>query len=67
MRPMTNEIPRRCYIDKLTPAEKAIYDALGAVESVGAHPLLTEVSELLSQAREKLADYVDNVQPTLAR
>jgi hypothetical protein len=52
-------IPRRCYIDKLTPAEKAIYDALVAVEAVGADPLLTEVSELLSQARSKMADYVD--------
>ena len=33
---MTNNdlIPRRCRIDKLTPAEKAIYDAFVEVEKV---------------------------------
>jgi hypothetical protein len=54
-----NEIPRRCYINKLTPTELSIYECLGKVEELGADPLLTEVSELLSQARSKLADWVD--------
>jgi len=56
-----DDIPRRIRIDRLTPAERAIYDALIAVEAVGAHPLLTEAVVLLQEARSKVADYVDGV------
>ena len=58
---MTNNdlIPRRCRIDKLTPAEKAIYDAFVEVEKVWADIRLTEVVTLLSQARELLADFIE--------
>lgn len=38
-----DEIPRRIRLDKLTPAEKAIFDAVDVVEGMGAHPLLTEI------------------------
>lgn len=54
---------RRNDLNQITPAEKAIYDASVAVESSGAHPLLTEAVELLFQARQKVADYVDLVVP----
>lgn len=54
-----NDIPRRCDTLRDTPAEKAIRDALSAVEGVGAHPLLTDAVVLLDQARNKVADYVD--------
>ena len=51
--------PRACRIDQFSPAEKAIYNAQQAVESVGAHPALTEAAVLLAQARAKVAEYVD--------
>jgi hypothetical protein len=55
--------PRRHCLYLFTPAEKAIYDALQAVEAVGAHPLLTDAVVLLGQARDKVADYVDTQIP----
>lgn len=52
-------IPRRIRLDLMTPAETAITQAMYAVESAGADTLLTDAINLLSQAREKVADYVD--------
>jgi len=51
--------PRRNRIDLLTPAEKAIYDAVQEVEKAGADVRLTESVILLSKARDLVADYVD--------
>lgn len=50
---------RRNDILQMTPAEKAIHDAMIAVENEGAHPLLTDAVGLLDQARHKVADYVE--------
>jgi len=59
------EIPRRCYINKMSPAELAIHDAKRVVEEAGCDVLLTEAIILLSEAQEKVADYFDlmSVQP----
>ena len=54
-----NGIPRRCRIDLYTPAEKAIAAAVEAVEAAGAHPLLTDAVQLLSDAQNKVADFVE--------
>jgi hypothetical protein len=54
-----NKFPRRSCIYLLTPAEKAVYDAVQAVENVGADVRLTDAVMLLQQVREKLADYFD--------
>mgnify|MGYP000390830956 CR=1 FL=1 len=35
------DVPRRCYLEELTPEERAIRDLVGAIEHLGAHPLLT--------------------------
>ena len=51
--------PRRNRLDLFTDAEKAIWDATHAVEAVGAHPLLTDAVNLLAQARDKVADFVE--------
>ena len=59
---MSNEIPRRAYINKLTPAEHAIYDAIAAVEAAGADVRLTDAVNLLQAARHSVADYVDGVE-----
>jgi hypothetical protein len=55
-----NEIPRRIRIDLFTPAELAIYNAQQEVEKAGADVRLTKASILLSQAREAVADFVDD-------
>ena len=52
-------ISRRIHIERLTPAERAIRDAMITVEEAGADPLLTDAVNLLQQARDKVADYVD--------
>lgn len=59
MSSVIGDIPRRIRLDLNTPAELAIRAAIDAVEAAGAHVLLTEAVILLSQAREKVADYVD--------
>jgi hypothetical protein len=53
------DIPRRSRIDQMTPAERAIYDALGVVEAAGADVRLTDAVVLLQAARERVADFVD--------
>ena len=58
---MRDDIPRRIRIDKFTPAERAIYDAVQAVEAAGCDPRLTKAVSLLCEARERVADYVDGV------
>ena len=55
-----NDIPRRARVDLYTPAETAIRNAMIVVEEAGAHPLLTEAITLLSQAKDKVADFVDS-------
>lgn len=60
-------IPRRIRLDLLSPAEIAIYQAIQAVEEVGAHPLLTEAVILLGQAKNKVSDYMDEHADWLAR
>lgn len=52
-------IPRRCRIDLLTPAELAIRAAVLKVEEAGCDPLLTDALVLLTQAKEKVADFID--------
>jgi len=56
---MIDGIPRRDRMDLYTPAEKAIRKAMEAVEGAGAHPLLTDAINLLSQAHDKVADFVE--------
>lgn len=58
-----SEIPRRCRLDKMTPAELAITEAMRVVEGAGCDPQLTVAIVLLGKAREKVADFVDEVKP----
>lgn len=51
--------PRRVYQDLHTPAEKAITDAMRAVEDLPPDPRLTEAVALLELARTRVADFVD--------
>lgn len=58
---LADGIWRRCRIDLLTPAEMAVYDALQAVERLGADERLTQAVCLLQEARGRVADYVESV------
>ncbi len=56
---MIDGAPRRARIDLYSDAEKAIHDAVQAVEEAGANVLLTEAVVLLHRAQEKVADFVE--------
>lgn len=58
------DMPRRIRLELMTPEELAIFNMVGEIEKLGAHPLLTDVVVLLSEARSKLADWVDLALPT---
>lgn len=60
---MSYEPPRRVRIDLFTPAEKAIYDAVQAVEAAGCDERLTRAVIKLQEARDLVADFVDGVPP----
>lgn len=57
----TLEVPRRCRIDRMMPAELAITEAMRAVEAMPADPCLTDAIVLLGKARDRVADFVDGV------
>lgn len=62
---MTNsfeDIPRRSQMQQWSVAEYSIFSAIQTVEFTGCHPLLTEAVQLLVQAKEKVADFVDQEQ-----
>lgn len=55
------QVPRRNRLDLCTPAEMAIYNAVQEVEKLAADVRLTDAVTLLQQAREKVADFIDDV------
>jgi len=55
----SEKLPRRIRLDKHTPAEKAITEAMNAVEEAGCDVLLTEAVVMLAEARDKVSDFVD--------
>ena len=56
------DIPRRCKLGCLTPAELAIREAIIAVEELPADVRLTNAVVLLQKAFTAVADYVDGVE-----
>ena len=54
-------IPRRARMEQWSPAERAIYDALQAVEAMPADERLTDAVVLLGAAKDSVADYLDGV------
>lgn len=55
------EIPRRIQMQKWTPAEMAIYKAVESVEAMPADTRLTYAVCKLQDAKNLVADFVDNV------
>lgn len=57
---MANEIPRRAYLDRLTPEEKMIHDCIVAIEQMPfADVKLTLAQVKLQEAKNLLSDWVD--------
>lgn len=54
-----NGIPRRQRMDKCVPAELAIYKAMEEIENIGADVRLTEAIIILNEARNLVADFID--------
>ena len=54
------EIPRRARVDQWTAAEHAIDAAVQAVEKAGADLRLSDAVTLLYEARQSVADFVDD-------
>lgn len=53
--------PRRICLDRLTPAELALHQALVEVENLGADTRLTEVVVMIQKARDIVADCIEGV------
>jgi hypothetical protein len=60
MTEITKDLPRRIRIDLMTPAELAITNAMHEVEIAGASIELTNAVIKLMEARNLVADHVDN-------
>ena len=60
-------IPRRQHLDRMTPAERSIYNATQAVEALPADERLTRAVVLLDEARGLVGDFVDGVSGREAR
>ena len=54
-------IPRRMRMDKWCHAERVIYNAVQTIEEMPADVHLTDAQNILTQARNKVADYIDNL------
>lgn len=61
-----SDASRRNHMEYWCPAERAIYEASLEVEKMPAHVRLTDAVVLLSQARDAVADFVDEQSVTVA-
>ena len=59
--PDPHTLPRRVQVDRMTPAELAIREAIQEVENIGVDILLTDAVNLLAAAKDSVADYVDGI------
>lgn len=64
---MEKEIPRRIRQDLWIKQEKLIFNAMQEVEKMPADTRLTDAVILLSQAQEKVADFIDSEEGELWR
>lgn len=55
-----NGIPRRRRVDRMTAAEIACLNAVAAIEAAGADERLTRAQNLIQEAQELVADFVDS-------
>lgn len=58
---MSEPIPRRIQLERMSSGERAIFAAVHEVERMGADQRLTDAVILLQAARDSVADFVDGV------
>lgn len=58
--------PTRSCLQLMTPAERAITDAMAEVEKAGASLALTDAVVLLGKARDRVADHMEGIFDALA-
>lgn len=58
---MGDFVPRRDNVDQMTPSETAITVAMVTLEKAGSDRRLTKAMDLLNQARNLVADYIDGI------
>lgn len=56
-----NQVPRRCRMDLMNPAELAILNAMREVENMTADVRLTNAVNFLQKAKDSVADFLDDV------
>lgn len=56
---------RRNRLDLMSPAEFAIYNAMVELEKAGADRRLTAASIKLQEAKNLVADYIDDINPII--
>lgn len=54
-----DKFPRRANLEKNTPAEVAIHNAIQEVEKVGANEKLTQAIIFLQEAKDCVSDFID--------
>lgn len=59
--PKNNQLSRRNNMEKLSPAEFAIMRAMDIIGRLDADERLTEAMVFLDKARNKVADFIDDV------
>lgn len=64
---MENDIPRRNKIDLYSDAELAIHKAMEEVEKLGASESLTNAIVKLNEAKNLVADFIDNKEAKLKK
>jgi hypothetical protein len=57
----SNNFPRANNIPFMVPAEKAIYEAIGLIEYLGADVRLTTAQMKLNEAKQLVSEYVDEM------
>lgn len=58
---MSYDIPRRHNLDENTKIELDIFNIITEIESLGADPKLTTAQIKLQEARDLIADFVDEL------
>lgn len=54
-----NNLPRRRVFEKMTDAEKSLYNSIVEIEKMPANPKLTEAQRMVMDAMEIVSDFVD--------
>jgi len=58
-------VMRRIVSDKMTPLENALTDIQTSIEKLSGHPLLTDATIAITNARHNIADFLEGAEPLI--